>query len=196
MVVHQLLDGFHRQRWMNRHDVGRAEQVADRLHLVRLVGRCCGRSSRRPRSVPDLPDMMVWPSGFWRTKSLIAIVPPPPDLFSTTVVCAPRDSADAAPSSRAHQVGGAAGRGRHDDADLSRSAASPRRGPRGRARGQRPAASPAAAAAQNARRRDRVMVSIGRLPSRAALFVERASSRAGGRAQARRCAGSPAWLRG
>ena len=29
--------------------------------------------------------MMVWPSGFWRTKSLIAIVPPPPDLFSTTV---------------------------------------------------------------------------------------------------------------
>src|SRR5256885_619949 len=29
--------------------------------------------------------MMVWPSGFWRAKSVIAIVPPPPDLFSTTV---------------------------------------------------------------------------------------------------------------
>src|SRR3954454_13682218 len=29
--------------------------------------------------------MMVCPSGFWRAKSVIAIVPPPPDLFSTTV---------------------------------------------------------------------------------------------------------------
>jgi hypothetical protein len=40
---------------------------------------------------PGLPTMIVWPSGFWRTKSVIAIVPPPPDLFSTTGRLAPGD---------------------------------------------------------------------------------------------------------
>lgn len=28
---------------------------------------------------------MVWPSAFCRTKSAVPMVPPPPDLFSTTV---------------------------------------------------------------------------------------------------------------
>src|SRR5215213_9806567 len=43
--------------------------------------------------------MMVWPSGFWRTKSVIAMVPPPPDLFSTTVDC-PHATCRCCPSSR------------------------------------------------------------------------------------------------
>src|ERR1700704_5821336 len=33
---------------------------------------------------PGLPTSMVWPSPFWRITSMVPMVPPPPERFSTT----------------------------------------------------------------------------------------------------------------